>query len=68
MLAGNEFLMSLEELTNCNQGMSGYYNYINTELALAAPCILESCSKIKRNLNFYFHPSSWCLKRFYEGL
>ena len=22
----------------------------------------------KINLNFYFHTSSWCLKRFYEGL
>ena len=22
----------------------------------------------KNNLNFYFHPSLWCLKRFYEGL
>ena len=22
----------------------------------------------KNNLNFYFHTSLWCLKRFYEGL
>ena len=24
--------------------------------------------KIKTNLNFYFHTSLWCVKRFYEGL
>ena len=24
--------------------------------------------KINLNLNFYFHTSLWCLKRFYEGL
>ena len=24
--------------------------------------------KGKVNFNFYFHTSSWCLKRFYEGL
>ena len=37
-------------------------------LTLPAPCILESSSKIKIHLNFYFHISLWCLKRFYEGL
>ena len=25
-------------------------------------------SEIKIELNFYFHTSLWCLKRFYEGL
>ena len=24
--------------------------------------------KKRKNLNFYFHTSLWCLKRFYEGL
>ena len=24
--------------------------------------------KIKINLNFYFHTSFWCIKKFYEGL
>ena len=33
----------------------------------AGPCISESCIKIKINLNFYFHTSFWCRKRFYEG-
>ena len=33
-----------------------------------APCVSESCIKIKINLNFYFHTSLWYLKRFYEGL
>ena len=35
---------------------------------LSAPCVLESCIKVKINLNFYFHSSLRCLKRFYEGL
>ena len=30
-------------------------------------CISESCIKVKNDLNFYFHTSLWCLKRFYEG-
>ena len=37
-------------------------------LILPAPCISESCVKIRINVNFYFHTSLWCLKRFYEGL
>ena len=37
-------------------------------LTLPAPCISESCTEIKIKLNFYFHTSLWCLKRFYEGL
>ena len=36
-------------------------------LNLLAPCISESCIEIKINLNFYFHTSLWCLKRFHEG-
>ena len=32
------------------------------------PFISESCIEIKIKLNFYFHTSLWCLKRFYEGL
>ena len=30
-------------------------------------CISESCIEIKIKLNFYFHTSLWCLKRFLEG-
>ena len=40
----------------------------NFKLTLPAPRISESCIKIKINLNFYFHTSLWCLKRFYEGI
>ena len=36
----------------------------NNLLTLPAP-ILDKEKKI--NLNFYFHASLWCLKRFYEG-
>ena len=32
------------------------------------PCISESRIEIKIKLNFYFHTSLWCLKRFYEGI
>ena len=38
-----------------------------SSLTLPVPCILESCIKIKINLNSYFHISLRCLKRFYEG-
>ena len=37
-------------------------------LTLPVPCISGSCTEIKMKLNFYFHTSLWCLKRFYEGL
>ena len=37
-------------------------------LTLSVTCISESCIKSKISLNFYFHTSLWCLKRFYEGL
>ena len=37
-------------------------------LKLNVLCISESCIEIKINLNFCFHTSLWCLKRFYEGL
>ena len=36
----------------------------NNLLTLPTP-ILDKEKKI--NLNFYFHASLWCLKRFYEG-
>ena len=44
------------------------YGFDIKTLTLLAPCILESCSWMKIKLNFYFHTSLWCLKRFYEGL
>ena len=37
-------------------------------LTLKVPCMSESCIEIKIKLNFCFHVSLWCLKRFYEGL
>ena len=37
-------------------------------LTLKDPFISEICIEIKIELNFYFHTSLWCLKRFYEGL
>ena len=39
-----------------------------TMQTLKDPIISESCIEIKIELNFYFHTSLWCLKRFYEGL
>ena len=35
---------------------------------LSVLCISESCIEITIKLNFYFHTSLWCLKRFYEDL
>ena len=37
-------------------------------LTLKDTFITESCIEIKVELNFYFHTSLWCLKRFYQGL
>ena len=37
-------------------------------LILPVPCIFENCIEINIKLNFNFHTSLWCLKRFYEGL
>ena len=37
-------------------------------LTLKTLFISENCIEIKIELNFYFHISLWCLKRFYEGL
>ena len=37
-------------------------------VTLSVPCISKSCIQIEIKLNFYFHTSLWCLKRFYEGL
>ena len=37
-------------------------------LTLKDSFISESCIEIKTELNFHFHTSLWCLKRFYEGL
>ena len=41
---------------------------INAKLTLLVLCFYEIYVKININLNFYFHTSLWCLKRFYEGL
>ena len=52
-LAGMSTVVPLEKLTII--------------LTLLAPCISESCIKIKINSIFHFQTSLWCLKRFYEG-
>ena len=41
---------------------------VETFLTLKDPFISKSCVEMKIELNFYCHTSSWCLKRFYEGL
>ena len=45
-----------------------YVRKITSNLSLIVPYISESCIKIKIKLNFYFHTSLWCLRRFYEDL
>ena len=55
-------------MTCDGQSLSLVRKIFQVNLTLPAPFILESCSKIKIDLNFYFHTSLWCLKRFYEGL
>ena len=43
-------------------------NLARYKLTLPAPRISQCWIKIQINLNFYFHASLWCLKRFYEDL
>ena len=38
----------------------------NWSLTLPVLCISQSCIEMWINLNFCFHTSLWCLKRFYE--
>ena len=45
--------------------LGGYYMKYIKSLNPSRP-IPDEEKKI--NLNFYFHTSLWCLKRFYEGL
>ena len=65
---GDKFAMSIRcsklRISFCKK----LFSCKNSYLTLPAPCILESFSKIKINLNFYFHTSLWCFKRFYEDL
>ena len=42
--------------------------FIQNILILPTPCIPESYIKVKINLDFYFHTTLSCLKRFYGGL
>ena len=46
----------------------GFKQMILENVTLPFSCISESCIEIKIKLNFYFHTSLSCLKRFYEGL
>ena len=57
------------------QNSPGIYDSFNcqkkpssTENPLFNPWRPNPGQKEKNNLNFYFHPFLWCLKRFYEGL
>ena len=44
-------------------------NLVNKNmLTKPASCISESYSEIRINLNFYFHTSLRCLKKFYEDI
>ena len=55
--------------SQCSNMVSTFYglDLLDNWLTLPAQYILESCSKIKINLNFYLHISLWFLKGFYEG-
>ena len=61
-----------DDRIDCNGVMENWrtftteYNFQKVS-TFFAPCISESCIKIKINLYFYFHTSSWCFKRSYKG-
>ena len=47
---------------------NGKLDCLSTFSTINVPCISESCIDVKMKLNFYFHTSLWCLKRFCGGL
>ena len=62
--AGKDFL---EEAITM-KGFKKQWLQASHSLTLKVPWISQSCIEIKIKLNFHYHTSSWCLKRFYEGL
>ena len=53
---------------DCFNPLMHVSKWSDTFLTFPASCFSKSCIKIKINLNFYFHTSLWCRKRFHEGL
>ena len=64
---GEEYKMILS-IIYCSQNENHPQNlYLHLEpLTLKDLFISESCIEINIELNFYFHTSLWCFKRFYE--
>ena len=61
-------ITSYNKRHNYLEDMAATYSRLTKRpFTLPTPCISESCIEIKINLNFYFHTSLRCLKRFYEG-
>ena len=54
----------MERLLTLLQSMEVLVNHLNPP----TPCNSEHYIKVKINLNFYFHTSFWCFRRFYEGI
>ena len=46
--------------------MHDFLEDYEVRLTLKDPFISESCIVLKIELNFYFHTSLWCLRRFNE--
>ena len=60
--------MSCEKIVSQEINLNTSVNvHLRDSSTLPAPWITESCIEIKINLNFYYHPSMWCLERFFEG-
>ena len=47
---------------------ASFTDEISTRVSIINPSRPDPGRREKINLNFYFHTSLWCLKRFYEGL
>ena len=67
METNQEAQPSLDEKGNPNILKEDFSTKANL-LTLPVLSISESCIETKINLNFYFHISFWCLKRFYKDL
>ena len=67
-LVYNDKSYSFRELLERDNAVTIHKRNIQVLLTLKDLFISESCIEIKIELNFYFHTSLWCLKRFHEGL
>ena len=65
----NNLILQRQYDSICRHGFDyGFYSSKDLTINLLIPFRPNPGRREKIKLNFYFHTSFWCLKRFYEGL